>query len=279
MTAYNPSGNDYHFGGAVVTWQDRNDDGTLSPQRRLGNVSAFAPTTNTTVSEHMSSYTKIRELDLAVPTAITRTFAMTLDNFAARNLAMHDGGIASLQTVAGVTGKQDTITAPQGVPMTGQRVIGFGYRLGVTDANPDGDFAIDFSAGNAPVVKQSGNTLTEGTDYYFDADGLLTFVQNTSSAFQTGVSVTVTYATMSETFEYIVSGDKAFYGQMHVYEQLVVGRRRHYRFPFVLLTPTGETALITDAVRTMQFEGRSLRGAEPAMVVRSMDKLPNNLLL
>lgn len=185
---------------------------------------------------YFSARSKAREQTRDVPTSISRTFGLTIDNISMYNLAMFVIGDLSVVTQVATP----VVAAPFTV------LKGRTYQLGgLTPARNVSSVA----------VKQGATTYVLNTDYTLDAaNGRFTVLA--AGAITDNLAITVDYTPAAETRNRIISGTTAKIGALRFVSDSAEGKNKHIYMPKVIMKPNGDIPIIAadDAWQKMQFD-------------------------
>lgn len=241
----------YTFGRGELYFA-RFKPGTHTPDgfRYIGNTPAFGFTIQSQTLDHYNSDHGVGELDLQIPTTVTRTGAFTTDNISIENLALTVFGAAAKVVSTASTAVTETVTAAH---------LDYKYQLGITPGNPAGRRAISNVA-----VKVGNVAKTAGTDFLVDTQrGLL---QPISGGTITDSSdLAVTYDQIANSYDQVVSGNTPVEGTIMFVADNVQGDNLDYLLPYVKITPNGEFALKAEnALQQLQYNLSVLKDAGKA---------------
>ncbi len=223
--------------------------GTYDPAgfRYIGNTPAFGFTNQVQELDHNGSDHGVGELDFSIPTSVTRSGTLTTDDISLENLALSFFGAKATVTQTAATGQSETFTGT---------VPGLSYQLGYTTAKPMGIRNVTNVA-----VTVGAAAKVAGTDYQVDlARGLVQILPGGTIA--AGASITVTYDTVSSSFDQVLSGSTPVEGAIMFIADNPAGKNIDVLLPWVRLTPNGEFALKAEnALQQLQFNMKVLKVA------------------
>lgn len=227
--------------------------------RHVGNAPSFNITSEIETLQHFSSMSGLKNLDLEVVLQDVRGLNFELEEANHENLEMFFSGEKATVTNSAVAG----FTEYQMVP-DGELLAGRWYDV----MNSSRVRAYDLDATKIVVKTAAGSpvTLTQGTDYIFGDDGLLTgriFIMDTAPI-QTaitagdGLRVVLTADAGARTVNEVraLTRSTVEVALKFIAENAVDGSISEYEFHKVKLKAAGDFALISDDWQNQPFEGK-----------------------
>jgi len=217
-------------------------------ERYFGNTPEFSSSVESENLDHYNSDRGVREKDASVVLQTDRTATFSTDHISPENIALFYFGSVEVLTQTAGTDEEETFEEVQ---------QGLFYQLGVSEANPTGvrgvtNVVVTDGAPSDPV------TYVLGVDYLVNPE--LGRVEVLLGGGITGGSdIEVTYDTVANSREVVVSGSLAVEGSMRFIAVNPVGENIDYLWPWVKITPNGDFALKGDEWQVIPFSVEILR--------------------
>nr|DAI43008.1 MAG TPA: major tail protein [Caudoviricetes sp.] len=211
--------------------------------RYLGSCKELTLTQENETLEHKSSECGVNKTDLEIVISSKLTGSFTSDNINSENLALFFAGDVDTVVQAAATGKTEVL----------QVFPALGYRLGVTQQNPNGIFAANITkiqVFNTKADADSGAneqaTLTADVDYEFTkANGYLMIgdKDSTTKIKAKGSWIKVTYDLEKAMREVVISKGQNVIGELLFRGCNAYGENRQYWLPKIRLSANGDLSL------------------------------------
>lgn len=226
----------------------RYNPGRKAPEglRYVGVSSALSVSSESDEQTYMSKEGGVDEIVESAQMSVTRSGSFTTESINDDNIAMFFMGDKSRVTVDQATGATHTIDSAE---------LGLSYQVGVSEANPVGlrnisDVSASIPAGDGTA---EATPLEDGTDFSVNLEtGMLTLLPSSPNVTD-GATVDITYSADGYTQNRVLSGNKSIYVSLRYIAENITGPDRHYFFPYVKLTPSGDYALKSDEWMALTF--------------------------
>jgi hypothetical protein len=209
-----------------------------SGERYIGNTPEFSITSESEDLDHFDSDAGVNTKDASVQLSLDRTGSFTTDSIDPENVALFFLGASGTVTQAAATGATESITV---------QAQGTFYQLGSTVSNPAGIRNIS----NVDITSPSGTVVD--TDYQVEEANGRIYIIPGSTKLTVGTAMTVEYDSAATTYTQIVSSSDSVYGALRFVSTNPIGKRRHYYFPYVQLSPNGDYNLKGDEWQQISF--------------------------
>lgn len=241
------------------------------PFRYLGNTPEFNINIESDSLDHYSSDHGVGEKDASIPTTMNRTATLIADEIVAENIAMYlFGSVSTIAVTAMGSAQVDTITNVQ---------LGYGYPLGVSEADPVGALKVIFPGTGGTLFKVTDSagttTYTAGTDYIFDQTTMLVTPLK-GGTITAGSTIKINFAEAAYSTEQIVSGSDPVEGRIRYVEDNPAGDNLVYNMPYVVVRPNGDFTMKAESDwQALPFEVEILRsGSMQAIYVNGLPFTP-----
>lgn len=211
--------------------------------RYLGSCKELTLTQENETIEHKSSECGINKTDMEIVISSKLTGSFTADNINSENLALFFAGEVNNVVQQAATARTEVI----------QVFPSLGYRLGVTQQNPNGVFAAEItkietfaSEANAKAGTSPTGTLVADTDYEFTPEMAYLMIGDTNSTkriAEAGTWIKVTYNLKNAKREVVVSKGQNAIGELLFRGCNVTGENRQYWLPKIRLSANGDMSL------------------------------------
>lgn len=207
--------------------------GTHTPAgwRYVGNTPSFSLTIDQENLEHFSSDRGVRIKDKSIILQVDYSGQMVMDDINNDNLALFFFGNSTTVAQTAATAQTESFTSV---------VQGYGYQLGITNANPTGVRKV-----SNVTVTVGGSAKVLGTDFTVDADNGIVYVTEGGTILD-AATIAVTYDRALVSRKQVISGSTQLEGAMRFISYNPQGEKNNYLFPYVRLGPNGDFELKTD---------------------------------
>jgi hypothetical protein len=209
-----------------------------SGERYIGNTPEFSITSESEDLDHFDSDAGVNTKDASVQLSLDRSGTFTTDSIDPENVALFFlGSSSTIDQSAITTAVDETIAIKE---------QGVFYQLGATITNPAGLRDV------SDVVDKAGSAVVD-TDFQVEEANGRVYIIPGSSKLTAGTSVTFSYKASAVKYIQIISSSDSVYGALRFVSTNPIGKRRHYYFPYVQLSPNGDYNLKGDEWQQISF--------------------------
>lgn len=231
---------------------------THKGMKYFGNTPAVNLNVSEETLEHYGSDEGLKIKDRVVTLSQEIAGSFQTDNISASNLQLFFAADESSVAQSSAANVVETFTAVE---------TDVYIQLGITGARPQGHRGIT----TVDLITETGgpSTLVAGTDYEVDLVNGRIWLPNSSTLFEPGDTLVVTYDVPAATYTQIADLNETVYGRLEYISDNPVGDNYNYLWPYVKLTADGDLALKGDEWQVMNFnfEVLQLNSATPRQII------------